>query len=140
MRATTAPTVQPWMLALATTQQGDVPLFCQALDGKASNKASLVAAVEALAEQLRPTDEAEAAMPIFVADSGLYRAENVTRLNAAGVRLRSVASPTLPQRRGPRWSSTTTPGTRTAQCPGRLSPQRPQASAGRCRANEALDS
>ena len=75
--------LKQWMLALATTRQGDVPLFCQALDGNASDKVNLVAVVEALAEQLR-TDEEEA--PIFVADSGLYSAENVARLSRAGVR------------------------------------------------------
>ena len=78
--------LKQWMLALATTRQGDVPLFCRALDGNASDKESLVAAVEALAEQLRadvdPVDEA----PIFVADSGLYSAANVARLSRAGVR------------------------------------------------------
>jgi transposase len=71
------------MLALATTRAGDVPLFCQALDGNARDKISLVAVVEALAEQLR-TDDEEA--PIFVADSGLSSAENVARLSRAGVR------------------------------------------------------
>jgi transposase len=75
--------LKQWMLALATTRQGDVPLFCQALDGNASDKLSLVAVVEALAEQLRAED-AEA--PIFVADSGLYSATNSARLSAAGVR------------------------------------------------------
>jgi transposase len=75
--------LKQWMLALATTRQGDVPLFCQAFDGNTSDKVSLVAAVEALAEQLRAQDE-EA--PLFVADSGLYSAENVARLSAAGVR------------------------------------------------------
>src|SRR5260370_24052529 len=80
------------MLALATTRQGDVPLFCQALDGNgnASDKVSLLAAVEALAEQLRAANEAEAAgegtAPIFVADSGLYSADTVARLTTAGVR------------------------------------------------------
>ena len=76
--------LKQWMLTLATTRQGDVPLFCQALDGNASDKVSLVAAVEALAEQLQSADEEEA--PVFVADSGLYSAENVARLSAAGVR------------------------------------------------------
>ncbi len=77
--------LKQWMLALATTRQGDMPLFCQALDGNASDKATLVAAVEALAEQLRADgDDTEA--PIFVADSGLYSAGNVSRLSAAGVR------------------------------------------------------
>jgi transposase len=76
--------LKQWMLALATTRTGDVPLYCQALDGHASDKTSLVAAVEALAEQLRTDVEDEA--PLFVADSGLYSADNVTRLSAAGVR------------------------------------------------------
>src|SRR5260221_7678868 len=78
--------LKQWMLALATTRAGDVPLFCQALDGNASDKVSLVAAIEALAEQLRTAEEDEAATPIFVADSGLYSADNVVRLHAAGVR------------------------------------------------------
>jgi transposase len=82
--------LKQWMLALATTRQGDVPLFCQALDGNGSDKVSLLAAVEALAEQLRPADEddsgRDAETPLFVADSGLYSAQNVTRLCAAGVR------------------------------------------------------
>ena len=76
--------LKQWMLALATTRASDVPLFCQALDGNASDKVTLVAVVEALAEQLRADNEEEA--PIFVADSGLYGAENVARLSAAGVR------------------------------------------------------
>src|SRR5262249_57071788 len=76
-----------WMLALATTRAGDVPLFCQALDGNASDKVTLVAAVEALADQLRTEDEdAAATPPLFVADSGLYSAEHVSRLSAAGGR------------------------------------------------------
>jgi transposase len=88
--------LKQWMLALATTRAGDVPLFCQALDGNASDKVSLVAAVEALAEQLR-ADVEEA--PIFVADSGLYSAENVARLSAAGVRWISRVPETSTQAR-----------------------------------------
>jgi len=79
--------LKQWMLALATTRAGDVPLFCQALDGNASDKVTLVAAVEALAEQLRTAEQDEAAGPLFVADSGLYSAENVARLTTAGVAL-----------------------------------------------------
>jgi transposase len=75
--------LKQWMLTLATTRAGDVPLFCQALDGNASDKVTLVAAVEALAAQLRADAEET---PIFVADSGLYSTENVARLSAAGVR------------------------------------------------------
>jgi transposase len=78
--------LKQWMLALATSRQGDVPPFCQALDGNASDKASLVAAVEALAAQLRAAADAEEEASLFVADSGLYSADNVARLNAAGVR------------------------------------------------------
>jgi transposase len=78
--------LKQWMLALATTRQGDVPLFCQTLDGNASDKVSLLAVVEALCAQLRAASEAADEAPIFVADSGLYSAENVKRLSAAGVR------------------------------------------------------
>src|SRR5262249_47579883 len=78
--------LKQWMLALATMRAGDVPLCCQALDGNASDKVSLVAAVEALAEQLRTEDEDAAAVPLLVADSGWYSADNVTQLQAAGVR------------------------------------------------------
>src|SRR5262245_3079958 len=81
--------LKQWMLALATTRAGDVPLFCQALDGNASDKVSLVTAVEALAAHLRAAAteaEAEDDGPLFVADSGLYSTENVARLSAAGVR------------------------------------------------------
>jgi len=42
-----------WMLALATTREGDVPLFPRPLAGNSSDHASLLAAVEALAGQLR---------------------------------------------------------------------------------------
>jgi transposase len=77
--------LKQWMLALATTRQGDVPLFSQALDGNASDKVSLVAAVEALADQLRAAAEGEDEAPLFVADSGLYSADHVARLSAAGV-------------------------------------------------------
>ena len=79
--------LKQWMLALATTRQGDVPLFCQALDGNANDKVSLLAVVEALADQLRSADtEGAEQRPVFVADSGLYSADNVSRLTAAGVR------------------------------------------------------
>jgi transposase len=86
--------LKQWLLALATTRQGDVPRYLQALDGNASDKVSLLAAVEALADQLRPPEAPDgpevaagaAETPLFVADSGLYSAQNVRRLNAAGVR------------------------------------------------------
>ena len=74
--------LKQWMLALATTRQGDIPLYLHTLDGNASDKVSLVAAVEALGEQL----QGEGETPIFVADSGLYSAANMARLNRAQVR------------------------------------------------------
>ena len=37
--------LKQWMLALATTRQGDVPFFCQALDGNTSDKVSLLGVV-----------------------------------------------------------------------------------------------
>src|SRR5262249_34495412 len=77
--------LKQWMLALASSRAGDVPLFSQAFVGNASDKVSLVAAVAALADQMRTEDTADAAPPIFVADSGLYSAANVARLSAAGV-------------------------------------------------------
>ncbi len=81
--------LKQWMLALATTHEGDIPLFLKPLDGNSSDKATLVAAVEALEEQLRGSeddddgDEDEAT--IFVADSGLYSEANMGRLAEAGV-------------------------------------------------------
>ena len=74
--------LKQWMLALATTRQGDIPLYLHALDGNASDKVSLVEAVEALGEQL----QGEGETPIFVADSGMYSRENMARLNRAQVR------------------------------------------------------
>jgi len=91
--------LKQWMLALATTRQGDVPLFCQALDGDASDKVSLVAAVEALAQQLRAAEAEANDVPLFVADSGLYSAENVERLSAAGGRWISRVPETSEQAR-----------------------------------------
>src|SRR5262249_56943742 len=120
--ATTAPTWQHWMLALATTRQGDVPLFCQALGGNASDKVSLVGAVEALAEQLRVDRDEET--PIFVADSGLYSAEQVARLSAAGGGLRSVRFP-APPKTGTRPSPSTTRPRRTHAPPPRPFPPPP---------------
>jgi transposase len=73
------------MLALATTHEGDIPLFMKPLDGNSSDKVTLVNAVEALKEQLGDYSEEEEAS-IFVADSGLYSEANMARLAEAGVR------------------------------------------------------
>jgi transposase len=75
--------LKQWMLALATTRDGDLPLFLRPLDGNSSDQVSLVAAIEALREQLHAADANESAL--FVADGGLYSEANMARLNAAGV-------------------------------------------------------
>jgi transposase len=85
--------LKQWMLALATTRDGDVPLFLRPLDDNSSDQVSLLAAVEALADQLRmgdtTADAAEAAAPqerpLFVADGGLYSEATMARPNAAGI-------------------------------------------------------
>jgi transposase len=84
--------LKQWMLALATTREGDVPLFMRPLDGNSSDQVSLLAAVEALAEQLRTPDESNAPHesdghehPLFVADGGLYSQAALARLNATGI-------------------------------------------------------
>ena len=73
--------LKQWMLALVTSGEG-VPQFLQPLDGNASDKRALLAAVQALSQQLQESGEAPG---VYVADSGLYSAENMTHLNAAGV-------------------------------------------------------
>src|SRR5947209_8353662 len=60
--------LKQWMLALATTHDGDVPLFLQPLDGNSSDKVSLLAAVTAIQAQLR---EAEGEPSVYVSDNGI---------------------------------------------------------------------
>src|SRR5438874_6532110 len=74
--------LKQWMLALATTHEGDLPLFMQPLDGNSSDKASLLAAITTIQSQLRGTD-GEAS--VYVADNGVYSTANMTQLNQAGV-------------------------------------------------------
>jgi len=73
--------LKQWMLALVTSGEG-VPQFLQPLDGNASDKRALLAAVTELTQQLQESGEAPG---VYVADSGLYSAENMARLNQAGV-------------------------------------------------------
>jgi transposase len=65
-----------WMLALVTSGEG-VPQFLQPLDGNASDKRVLLDAVQALTQQLRESGETPG---VYVADSGLSSAENMTQL------------------------------------------------------------
>ena len=84
--------LKQWMLALATTHDGDVPLFMQPLDGNSSDKVSLLAAITAIQTQLRQAGE-EA--NVYVADNGVYSETNMRQLNQAGVRWVSRVSETM---------------------------------------------
>jgi transposase len=75
--------LKQWMLALATTHEGDVPLFLRPLDGNSSDQVTLASAVEALHEQLR-TPESDPSF--FVADSGVYSEANMRRFNEVKLR------------------------------------------------------
>src|SRR5260221_8505670 len=83
--------LKQWMLALATTHDGDVPVFLQPRDGNNSDKVSLLAAVMAIQKQLR---EADAEPSVYVADNGIYSEANMRQLNAAGVKWVSRVSET----------------------------------------------
>jgi transposase len=75
--------LKQWMLALATTHEGDVPVFLRPLSGNSSDQVSLLAAVEALHDQLQAPEAAEEAM--YVADGAIYSVANMTRLNVLGI-------------------------------------------------------
>jgi transposase len=80
------------MLALATTHDGDIPLFLRPLDGNSSDKANLLAAITALQDQLRGADGEPS---VYVADNGIYSTSNMRQLNEAGVKWVSRVSETL---------------------------------------------
>src|SRR5438132_10017004 len=84
--------LKQWMLALATTHEGDIPVFMQPLDGNSSDKASLLAAIRAIQTQLQETDGQAS---IYVADNGVYSEANMRQLNQAGVKWISRVSETL---------------------------------------------
>jgi transposase len=84
--------LKQWMLALATTHDGDVPLFLQPLDGHSSDKVSLLAAISTILTQLRQAGE-EAS--VYVADNGVYSEPNMRHFNQAGVKWVSRVSETL---------------------------------------------
>jgi transposase len=84
--------LKQWMLALATTHDGEVPLFMQPLDGNSSDKVSLLAAITTIQIQLQEAGE-EAS--VYVADNGVYSETNMKQLNQAGVKWASRVSETL---------------------------------------------
>jgi transposase len=73
--------LKQWMLAIITSGDG-VPLFLRPLDGNASDKQSLVEAVTIFTQHLKASDDEQG---VYIADSGMYSAENMRVLNAAGV-------------------------------------------------------
>jgi len=83
--------LKQWMLALATTHEGDVPLFLQPLNGNRSDKVSLLAAVMAIQKQVQ---EGDAEPSVSVADNGIYSEQTMRQLNAAGVKWVSRVSET----------------------------------------------
>ena len=83
--------LKQWMLALATTHDGGIPLFLQPLDGNCSDKVSLLAAIQAIQEQLRESSEAAS---VYVADNGIYSEANMRILNQAKVKWISRVSET----------------------------------------------
>src|SRR5713226_6695808 len=77
--------LKQWMLALATTHDGDIPVFLRPLDGNSSDKEHLSAAVKAVMAQLREQlpDEQEQRIAIF--DSGGYSEANMKSYNEAKI-------------------------------------------------------
>ncbi len=74
--------LKQWMVALVTSGEG-VPQYLKPLDGNASDKRALLAAVSTLTVQLQESGETPG---VYVADSGLYSTENMTVLHQAEVR------------------------------------------------------
>src|SRR3989475_4871176 len=69
--------LKQWMLALATTHDGDIPLFLRPLDGNSSDKEHLSAAVKEVMTQLREHLPEEQEERIAVFDSGGYSEANM---------------------------------------------------------------
>jgi transposase len=77
--------LKQWMLALATTHDGDVPLFLRPLDGNSSDKEHLSAAVKEVMTQLREQVPEEHEQRIAVFDSGGYSEANMKSYNDANI-------------------------------------------------------
>src|SRR6202162_4988431 len=77
--------LRQWMLALATTHDGDIPLFLRPLDGNSSDKEQLSAAVREVMTQLRAQLPEEHEQRIAVFDSGGYSEANMKSYNQAKI-------------------------------------------------------
>jgi transposase len=75
--------LKQWMLALATSGEGAIPVFLRPLDGNASDQRELAQTIEALVTHLRAAGEEPG---IYVADGGIYSVANMQRFADAGVR------------------------------------------------------
>jgi len=77
--------LKQWMLALATTHDGDVPIFLRPLDGNSSDKEHLSAAVKEVVKQLREQLPQAQEQQIVIFDSGAYSEANVKSYNEAKI-------------------------------------------------------
>ena len=73
------------MCALATTHDGDVPIFLRPLNGKSSDKEHLSAAVKEVMTQLREQLPEEHEERIAIFDSGGYSQANMKSYNDANI-------------------------------------------------------
>jgi transposase len=78
--------LKQWMLGLATTHDGDIPIFLRPLDGNSSDKESISAIVIDVMTQLRETLPTEEQEPLAVFDSGGYSEANMKRYNEAKIK------------------------------------------------------
>jgi transposase len=77
--------LKQWMLALATTHDGDLPIFLRPLDGNSSDKEHLSAAVKEVMKQLREQLPQAHEQRIAVFDSGGYSQANMKSYNDANI-------------------------------------------------------
>ena len=77
--------LKQWMCALATTHDGDIPIFLRPLDGNSSDKEHLSAAVKEVMTQLREHLPEEQEERIAIFDSGGYSQANMKSYNDANI-------------------------------------------------------
>jgi len=78
--------LKQWMVGIATTHNGDIPIFMRPLDGNSCDKESLSAIVTDVMKQLRETLPTEEKEPLAVFDSGGYSQANMKRYNEAKIK------------------------------------------------------
>lgn len=77
--------LKQWMLALATTHDGDIPIFLRPLNGNSADKEHLSAAVKEVMTQLREHLPEEQEQRIAIFDSGGYSQANMKSYNEAKI-------------------------------------------------------